>query len=146
MGYFTFIEVITPPYQEILDHNKSVVDLKIFRKCPYDIPEGRDKRWRSDVARINWLRDNPSWTWVDADCKIIKPTDFKNERPMFLNCRSFPDISVIIGNGDRSIYDDLLMSANPDVGWAQSWLNANRSRIDFVPAGYFDHRGLNLTR
>ena len=146
MNYFTFIEEISPPYQEIIDHNKGIVDLTVFRKCSYDIPEGKDKRWRSDVARVMWVRDNPYWTWLDADCKIIKPIDFKCERPMFLNCRSYPDISVIVGSGDPTIFSEMLKNINPDVGWAQSWLTAHRNRFSFIPSGYFDHKGLNLTR
>jgi hypothetical protein len=146
MSYFTFIEKISPEYQEILDHNKSVVDLKIFDKCPYDIPEGKDKRWRSDVARVRWMIDYPDWIWVDADCWITKPIDFKCEKPMFLNCRSYPDIAVMIGNGDPDIFVSMLKHANPHIGWAQAWLNAHRNRIAFVPSGYFEHKGLNKTR
>jgi hypothetical protein len=157
MGYFTFIEHVDPGYQEILDHNKSVVDLTVFSICPYDIPEGKDKRWRSDVARIMWMRDHPNWIWVDADCWITKPIDFTCEKPMFLNCRSKHDIAVIVGNGDPGIYVEMLEGSyqngggprkviNADCGWAQGWLYANRNRIDFIPAGYFDHKGLSKTR
>jgi hypothetical protein len=159
MGYFTFIATMDPGYQEIIDHNKSVVDLTVFSICPYDIKEGKDKRWRSDVARIMWMRDHPDWIWVDADCWIIKPIDFVSEKPMFLNCRGYPDIAAIVGNGDPSIFSEMLEGSNvngggprkvsvvnKDVGWAQGWLNANRSRIDFIPSGYFDHKGLSKTR
>jgi hypothetical protein len=146
MKYFTFIEVIQPNYQEILDHNKSIVDLTVFRKCPYDIQEGKDKRWRSDVARIMWMRDHPDWEWIDADCWIIKPIDFKTEKPMFLNCNGQPDIAVIMGNGDSSIFIEMLDAINGDVGWAQGWLDGHRNRISMIPHGYFDHRGLGLTR
>jgi hypothetical protein len=50
------------------------------------------------------------------------------------------DLSYTNGRGPRK------GNSNKDIGWAQSWLNSHQNRIDFIPTGYFDHRGLGLTR
>lgn len=148
--YFTYIEKPHPEYDAIIAANKALLgdDFTVFRTCPYDIQDGADIRWKSDVARIMWLRDNPLWRWVDADAevKIIYP--WKPEKTMFYNIRGDFDPCAIYGNGDNVLFEEILEAVTPSIGWLQSWLNSNRNKIDKlgIPKGEIDHKALNLIR
>lgn len=147
MKYFTYIKNIEPEYEIIINKNKLLLgdDFVVFREHIYTIMGGNDIRYESDIFRLMFLRDNPTYVWVDADAYVLKPIDFKLEKVGMLCRRSFYDIAVMIGNGESDVYDDMLKNAEGKVGFAQNWAYRNRDRVARIPEGYFNHRGLYST-
>ena len=146
--YFTYIEKMIPAYEEIIEHNKTMVDLIVYRDTDkYDIKNGKDKRWKSDVFRFMVLRDNPYWIWVDADCKILKTIDFHMEpKPYFMYVSGEVEIALAIGNGCKKFFSDVCKAVKPKIGWAQDYIGSRRDEIKYVPKGYFKHFGLHKLR
>jgi len=77
---------------------------------------------------------------------VLKPIDFDITQPMFLNYVGQRDIAVIIGNGDSSFFAEMLKAQTPFVGWAQGYINRNRSLSGDIPVSYFNHKGLHRKR
>lgn len=145
MKFFTYIKNITPEYNACIEHNMCLVPFTVFRICPYKIGVSKDIRNESDIARVMWLKDNPNWNWIDADCKIIKTPDFKMkpETAYMYSFRGQYDPCVIFGNGDKSLFEKLLKNVSEDVGWIQAYCDCHREQIGQIPEGYFNHMGLH---
>lgn len=144
MKYFTYIETIEPQYGRIIEQNKEMLgdDFSVFRSCPWEIEKGNDPRYKSDVARVMWLRENPTWTWIDADALVKVPLVAVPGKIGMLCSFGEYEPAVMVGGGESSVFDDILSCAKGKVGFLQQWSYSHRAFCVAIPKGSVDHKGM----
>jgi hypothetical protein len=111
-----------------------------------------DIRGSSDVERIELLYRNPNGMWADCDilplCNEIYLPE-KSGKPYLFNCNGKPDVQVIIGNGCKKVFGDILEkikngSIHIHAGWLQKYISYGNIDCYIIPNGYYDHLSLGM--